>query len=427
MSYRFNREQLGQGVHLCSIQDTKFKHNRISINMIMPLDQESATNNAVVPYILRKGYRECPDFTKLNEKLENLYGASLDANIEKLGNLQVMTVSIYGIDSRFALGGEDMVKECASLLCSIVLDPHFINGVFSQDDVKSEKQYLINTIQTEINDKRSYALQQCIQTMCKGEQIAIKKYGYLDDAKAITPQSATQAYENLIKHAQIEIMVVGAGESASAKEVFSKAFGSMKRTPVELGRVEKKTARAEVCSVEETMDVNQAKLVMGYRSGDISDLVELSNMRVMVALFGGTAFSLLFSNVREKLSLCYYCAARYDRTTGIMTVDSGVESHNRQKAQEEIIRQLEVVKAGDFDESLLENTKLALVTALNYTPDSLGGLEGWYLSQILQGTNTSPEEEIQRVERVTKEDVVQAAKRLELDTVYFLTGEEVQK
>ncbi len=107
-----------------------------------------------------------------------------------------------------------------------------------------------------------------------------------------------------------------------------------------------------------------------------------------------------------------------------MLVDSGVEGKNKQKAQEEILKQLEILKKGEFEQEELDNTILALVNALKSSIDSLSGLENWYLTQILGGTNQSPIENAEQIERITKEQIMQAAQKITLDTVYFLTGKE---
>ncbi|WP_343377463.1 insulinase family protein, partial [Ligaoa zhengdingensis] len=184
-------------------------------------------------------------------------------------------------------------------------------------------------------------------------------------------------------------------------------------------------AKAErVTEKTDRMDVSQSKLVMGFRIGELESQEEKNAAKLMVALYGGTPFSRLFLNVREKYSLCYYCAARLDKATGTMLVDSGVEAANKQKAQDEILNQLDVVRNGEFTDEELDNTILALTSALGSVTDTLGGMEGWYLDQILSGSSQSPEENARQISSLTREQVMEAAGKVTLDTVYFLTGRE---
>lgn len=429
MEYPLKRECIADGVHFSSIRDKKFKHNRMSVNLIVPLDREKVTNNAVVPYILRQGYEDCPDFTELNKKLSDLYGASLDAYVDSFGEYQIIGLGTVGLDSRFALNGEDMVDCCADLLANVVLKPNMPGGVFTEQDTELEKLYLIDTIDSEINEKRVYAMLRCKGIMCEGEPAAIKKYGYREDAQRITPESAAAAYRDILKCARIEILFEGSGDPEPAKKLFAQRFQQQfakpgwDRAPITVNPYCTRNQQGEVKTVTDQMDVRQGKLVMGFRVEGCETYRQMNAERVAIALLGGTAMSLLFKTVREKYSLCYYCSSRYDRTTGIMMVDSGVEAENAERAKEEILNQIQAMKRGDFEQQEILETQMVLKTALKATTDSLSAMESWYLTQILGGTEISPNQEIELCEQVTKADIIDAINRVKLDTVYTLLPE----
>lgn len=425
MSNQFRREKIGNGVFFGSVIDPKFKHNRMTANLAVPLVRGEVTENAVVPFILRKGCRACPDFTQLNRRLCELYGASLSCDVSKYGAYQVLDVSIYGIDDRFTLDGEKMIEECARLLTDILLEPSIEAGAFDSEDTALEKQQLIDAIESQINDKRVYALSRCRVAMCEGEPFAVEKYGYIDDAQKITGKSAAKAYKRILKTAQVEIMFVGCGNPDTAKRIFSDAFAKVERAPISATPVLARPSAELVREKTDTFDVSQSKLVLGFRTGRWSTRREFGAMRMMVAIFGGTPNSRLFTYVREKLSLCYYCAARFDRLTGLMMVDSGVERKNKKLAQDEILRQLECVKNGDFDDEELSAARMILQTSLATVGDSLGALEEWYLTMTMVGEDSgesTPERESELLEAITREDIMAAAAKVTLDTVYFLTG-----
>lgn len=426
MSYELHRQPVGSSgnkIYFNSVTDPKFKHNRISVNFILPLNRETASDNAIIPFILRKGFRECPDFTSLNCRLAELYGAVLDGDVSKYGAYQVLEISIRGVDNRIALEGEDITGECAKLLASIVLDPNFDeNGLFNSTDVQLERQFVVDTIEAEINDKRSYALSQCMQKMCKDEPNAVRRYGYIDTAKAITPQSATAAYHKMIKTAPVEIFFTGCGDPSGAIAVFEKSFDGLERKAFNYEKLKLRDTVTSVQEHREEMDIAQGKLVMGMRTGVRDNQQQTNAMRMFAAMYGGTPFSKLFLNVREKLSLCYYCAARFDSVTGLLMVDSGVESQNKQKAQDEIMRQLKVMQDGNFTDQEITNTKLLVKSSVTTVTDSLEGLEGWYLSQVLRQKATTPEQDAAGIDAVTREQIIEAAQKVQLDTVFFLTS-----
>ena len=420
MNGTFDRESIGQGVSFSQVSDPKFKHNRISVRWIMPLEEKEVSANALVPFLLRKGCRTCPDFTQLEERLCGLYGASLGADTGKAGGCQTMGVWIQSIDSRFAIDGMDIAAESARLLADIAFDPKLTDGLFDPKDFQLEKANLLDAIAAEINDKRGYALSRCLEIMCAGEPLAIRRYGTLDQARAVTPQDAAQAYRRMMEEATIEILFVGCGDPAPVKELFRAVFKGRKRSPRPLPALARKERADQVKEIREPMEVAQGKLVMGLRTGRALSGEENGPMRMMAALLGGTPSSLLFANVREKMSLCYYCAARFDTITGLMSIDSGIEGEKKEEAQKAILDQLEALQKDDFPQDALEATRLALINALRTTGDSLGGIEGWYLSQIFQGTALAPVDEIQKFSRVTRQQVVEAARQVTLDTVYFL-------
>lgn len=424
MDYKLERKAIGDGIFLSYISDKKFKHNRISVNLVMPLDESTATENALLSFVMRKGSKACPDFTALNARLYNMYGASLNTDVSKYGEYQIIELSIVGIDNRFTLENEDMIKECAKILAEISTEPNITDGKFPELDVTLEKQQLIDTIEAEINDKRSYALIKCKAIMCKGEPIAVRKYGYIEKVKLITAQSLAEAYQGVIEKSAIEILFVGCGSPASAEKIFTESFSKLTRKPITIKQNVQKNIADKIKRETEAMELSQSKLVMGFRTGEIKTPNELNAMRMMIALYGGTPFSKLFINVREKLSLCYYCAARFDRVTGIMMVDSGVEQKNRELAESEILNQLELVRKGEFADSDLDNARLTMKNGLRTVTDSLGGLEDWYLTQLMCQADVSPLEEAQLLDKVTREDIVKAAQKVTLDTVYFLTGKE---
>lgn len=424
MSEHLRRQELCQGVVLNTVTDEKFKSNRISCNILIPLSWESAAVNAVVPFILRRRFCACPDFTRLSEKLCELYGASLDGDVRKYGGYQIVNLSVQGLDDRFTLDNDPMVKECCELICDMLLDPYLEGGFFSAQDTGLEVQNLIDTIESEVNDKRDYAVAKCNSLMFEGEPFAVKKYGRKEDARSISPASATEAWRQMLRSCPVEILFIGSGSGETAAEIFCRRFAEQQRSPAPYVRLPVSWAEREVRRCTEHMDVKQGKLVIGYRTGALQTQKEQNAMKMMAALWGGTPFSRLFVHVRERLHLCYYCAVRYDRACGSVLVDSGVEFENREKAEEEIFRQLDAVKRGEFTDEELANTLLYMVNGLKSTSDTLGGMENWYLTQVLSGSGQTPEENAVQLGEVTREDIMAAAEKLRLDTVYFLDGKE---
>lgn len=421
MAKGFTRSALGEGIWISRITDKRFKTNRVSVNFILPLAAETAARNAILPSLLHKACEDYPDFRRLNQRLGELYGAFLDTEVRKMGSLQILNFSIRTIDNRYALAGEDLLFDCAKLLCDMILRPLFADGKFVEENFAVEKQVLIDDIRSKINDKRGYAISRCEEILFAGSALAVDELGDLESAQALTNQDAVEAYRNMLKTARVEVMVTGSSFSQAAADYVKESFAPLDRAPFS-GETEQAAPQAVEDTVEK-MDVKQSKMVLGF-AAPMAGEKELPVFRMLTAMYGGTPVSKLFLNVREKLSLCYYCVSRINRFKGILMVDCGVESQNIEKAREEILRQLADMQKGAFTAEEMDAARLSLCNSYTSLTDSLGGIENWYLTQICCGTEYSPEEEAEKVAAVTAEEIQAAAGKLALKAVYVLTGKE---
>ncbi len=424
MPEMFSRKSIGNEAYISSIKEGKFKSDRITVSLVTQLKKERATVNALVPFVLRKGCKSCPDFTELNKRLAEMYGAIIDADVSKHGDLQIIELSLQFIDDHYSIDGDNMTEKAAKLLSDLVFDPNLDkNGLFPEKDVELERNYLIDMINSDLNDKRVYAVKKTLSLIFEGEPFGICRYGYVSDAKKITGEQLACAWKDLIKTSRIEIMFVGPGEPETAEKIFAARIAEIEREPKSFERTPI-MPYSEYKEAEEAMDIVQGKLVMAFRMGAPKTEREKNAARVFSALYGGTPFSKLFMNVREKLSLCYYASAHFERSTGVMTVDSGIEFKSRNAAQAEILNQLEDVKAGNFTDIELAQTKLIIKNSLGSVGDSLGAMESWYMTGILEGLIVTPEEDAAAIDEITREEVIDMANRAKLTTVFFLKGGE---
>ncbi len=417
------RKEILDGIYFNSIKDARYKTNKISVNIVTKLEKENASINALLPNILRKGYEDCPSFTQLNKMLEELYGAYLDYGVEKYGDNQVVNMSLTTIDDSFSFDNEEVTGKMTQLLCNLVLNPVFEDGKFIASDMEIEKEILIDTIKAEINDKRSYVLTKSNALMCKDEPHGIKKYGDIDEVKSITADSLTEGYKAFIENSGIEIMFIGCGNSDKAEEIFTKRFNTLKRNATKFEGSKFHAPLEKTIEHTETMQVSQSKMVLGFSVEENISSEEIYALIVMSAIFGGTPMSKLFVNVREKLSLCYYCVSRLERTKMILRVDCGVENQNIDKAKTAILDQLEQIKLGNVTDEELKNAVMSLSNSYNTVRDHASALEVYYLAQILRNNINSPENEIIRLNKVTKEQVINVVKKIKLDISYVLTSE----
>ena len=421
------RRELFPGVWLRAVHTNKFKSSYLSVTLLVPLDRRTAGANALIPEVLRRGTAIHPDMESLSAALDELYGGAIEPVVRKKGESQCVGFAASFLDDAYALKGEKILEPAADLLGEVLLKPYTEKGVFSSGYTDGEKANLVDRIRAQINDKRTYAVRRLTQEMCKYEAFGADKLGDEESVSNLTPESLWEQYQKLLREARVEVYFCG---SADPDRVAGALRSALSALPVNEDRVDpacdvRVTAGPEPIVAEETMDVTQGKLALGFRTGGLTCWEEdYPALYLATAVFGGTTLSKLFMNVREKLSLCYYASATLERMKGLVLVSSGIEFDKYETARNEILAQLEAVKRGEIEDWELEGSRRTLISACMTTLDEQSRQEEFWLGQAAAGLEESPEEFAARLEAVTREQVAVAAQKWELDTVYFLKGKE---
>ena len=414
-----SREQIANGVFFSTIKDNRFKTTKLSVTFALPLTKEFASVNALLSGVLTRSTSAYPDFTILSKKLSDLYGATLGGYVRKSGDKQIVVFSISGLDDRYAFEGDNITLDMSKLLCDVIFKPKLNGKAFCEEEILQEKRQLKDLIDSEFNDKRIYSLNKALSIMCKDEPYGLSRLGTKSAVDTVTGEDLYSAWVNLLQKATVEIFFTGENGGEVAKNTLKNFFSSYERFPITC----ENTIISDVKNVQdakEVMELSQSKMIMGFRSGIASPYKDTMAMRLAVAILGGTAHSKLFNNVREKLSLCYYCSARFDKTKGIMTIESGVEKDNIEKARNAILKELDDIVKGNITDFEIDSTKLSMCNDFVAVGDNEFGMETWYLSQVLCNEFDSIEDACKKVQSVTKEEIMEMASRLKLDTVYVL-------
>ena len=412
--------RLSDAVVLRSYTNPRFKTMKISVNMLLPLTRETAAVYGIFPSLVTRATREYPGFTALNQKLSELYGATLQSGVRKMGEFQCLTISAGGISSRYAFGKDDMFAELSGLLFSALFSPLLDGeGHFPEENFRQEQRQLLELKDAEFNDKMSYAHRRCEELLFAGQNAAVDRYGSREDIAKLERRELTAAWQQVLSSARFEIFTLG--DCVPSPELFREKFSKI-GTPRALMPLPF-TAPAAVKRETETQPVAQSKLSIGFRVDAKPE--EQLLFQLMSAVFGGTPSSKLFQNVREKMGLCYYCSSAYSVLSNALYVESGVETQNLEKAEQEIFHQLQEVQNGKITEDELLSAKLALCNSFRSLRDSLSAVETWYLGQAFSDTPMTPEQAAEQVMQYRVEQVAEAAKRVIPAVVYCLKGSDV--
>ena len=396
------------GITLRVCRDTRFKQGCLSFQLVRQMDASEAALNALLPSVLLRGTRNCPDLRSITEHLDELYGASVSPLVRRVGDYQTTGLYCGFMDDRFALEGDKVLAPMVAFLEEILLDSPVENGGFLASFVESEKKNLIATIESERNDKRAYSMSRLLKTMCREDTFGLSRLGEPEQVASITPRSLYVHYRNILRRSPMEIFYVGSAEPHQVAQMLMPLLGRLDRAPLALAD-QTPFQNCEGSDVTETMDVAQGKLCMGFTTPITNRDKEFPAMQVMNTIFGAGMTSKLFMNVREKLSLCYSIGSAYYGAKGIVTVSAGIDAEQEEKTRNEILRQLEACRNGDITEGELTAAREAILSALRATHDSPGAIENYYATAALSGMAMTPEVYAEAVRSVTREQVAAAA------------------
>jgi predicted Zn-dependent peptidase len=418
LTLKSERIKIGNGIYLNLIRTDKFKSNLLSYYFLRPLSKEEVTKNALLPLVLKRGTAEYDTNLKIQRKLEETYGASLSIAINKRGEKHVLRFTVETVNGDY-VGDGDYIYEVINLLKSIIYNPALEKGYFRRDYVEQEKENLRHKIEGRINDKRSYALDRCIEEMCRNEKFSIFPLGNIDDLENIDESILYKHYQNVINTSPIEIFYVGEYDEKLIEYI--KNIEKVERDSVITIPREQIISGVQTKNmVHEDLDVTQGKLVLGYRTGIPYEDRLYNGLIVASDILGGGPNSKLFRNVREKESLAYYITSTIYKYKSIMLIDGGIEFNNFEKTIDIVKEQLEEMKHGNFTDEDIEVSKKSIKSSTESIRDSIFLISEYFFSQILSEDSRSLEEILRDIDSVSREEITEAMSKVVLDTIYFM-------
>ena len=409
------------GIEFYSYRDTRFKQGALSIQFIRPMKKQESAKNALLPAVLLRGTETYPDLRAITLHLDDLYGASVSALVRRVGDYQTTGLYCNFMEDRFALDDDAILAPMIEFVGEILLNPVMEQDSFLSDFVESEKKNLISTIESEINDKRVYAASQLMKIMCRGDSFGLPRLGETEDVESITSEILYDHYRRVLCESPVQVFYVGSAQPEEMAALLTKQFAKIPRKSLRLA-AQTGFCGGEGSHGEESMDVAQAKLCMGFVTPITNRTKEFAAMQVLNTVFGGGMTSKLFMQVRERLSLCYSIGSAYYGTKGIVTVSAGIDEEKEKIVRSEILAQLDACRMGKITEEELTAAKEAVLSALRTVHDSPGAIEGYYSTNALSGLDMEPDDYSKAVEKITVQDVASAARTLTYHSSFVLKG-----
>ena len=409
------------------IETNKFKTNLFAMFLTVPLNRENITQNALIPAVLRRGTETLKSQEEISIELENMYGATLDCGVEKTGDNQVLKFYLETLNDNFLPNKENLSKKAIELLLDVIFNPLTENNHFKKEYVDSEKKTIKRLIDGRIDNKDMYAYTRCIEEMYKNEPYGLYKYGYIEDLENINEENLYTDYQNLLSIAKIDFFASGELQTDSVISIIEGNQNIQKlqeREDTHIVNTEdtEKKKEVQIQTIQDVKDVTQGKLVIGL---DIDYYKKNSRYAMCIynVILGESATSKMFQNVREKAGLAYSARSTYVRQKNNIFIRAGIEIKNYSKALEIIKEQLEDMKNGKFSDEEIDNAKKYMTSGIKTVQDEQDSEITYYMGQELSKTLLTFEEYMDKINSVTREEILEIAKNIHINTIYFLMNE----
>ncbi|WP_302046969.1 EF-P 5-aminopentanol modification-associated protein YfmF [Ligilactobacillus agilis] len=415
--------QIVPGVTLDFIASKQFKTSRINLTFVTAnVSKKTVALRTLIANMLEVSSQKYPDQKAISDQLAFLYGATFGTSVNRRGNLHLVNFEMRVVNDHYLKEKQQLLTEAINFLQELIFNPLVTNQAFNQAMFTLQQKNLISYLESIKDNKQAYALQKLQQAYFEDPVHQIPPYGDKENLAALTAAECYAYYQEMLAHD--EVIITLSGDFAS-DEVLA-AIAQLKFPPRTVGKYQltyKQTARNKLVAYEEQQDLNQSKLDLAYHFPvEYRGKYHYAAL-VFNALFGGSALSKLFTNVREKASLAYYANSSFDSLRQVLFVQTGIQADKKQQVLDLIEQQLAALVAGDVEAQLLANIKQELITDYEIRQDSQAtALIQATMDQLSQSKVTASEWKA-AIMAVSVADVQAVAALAKLEVSYFLKGQ----
>ena len=426
-----SKVKLTDSIGLSYISTDRFKSGILSLTIPLPLSAKGSAYAMLLAGILKRGTEKYPDITSLNRRLDELYASSLDIRSARIGKNLALILTADMLDDCYISDECDVLDGLCELCEETLLRPRTENGIFPLSIFEQEKRFLLDSINASVNNTRAYASVRLAEMMLANDE----EFPTIEELKeiinGIDSKDLTEYFFNTVLSSPIEAFYIGNTPIETVAGKLTARFSGWKST---FGFTPVLPVAEPLCNyrrISEKMPVSQGKLAMGFKVGVcIGDRDNRHFTAILLnEIFGGSAMSKLFMNVREKLSLCYYCSSNYNQYMGTLTVSSGIDNKNLELVQSAILSELKDICDGKISDAEFHAAKKALENSYKQIYDSAYDLQSFYGNRSFFGFNEEIDIVKDSISKISKEDVCALAKNITLDSVFYVEasgdGEEI--
>lgn len=415
-------------INIYKINNNKFKSIYFSINFTMKLDKKEISENAVLSLVMSKSCKRYKTQKEIEKYLYSLYGANFDVNIEKFGDLYNLEFRAECINKKYLPNNDDVVDNIVHFLFEVIYNPNIKNFEFDSELVEREKNSIVEKINAKKDDKLKYGVVKTEELMCENEPFGEYIYGNIEDTNKISPKSLYKRYNSMLNNSCINVIVSGNLDGYDNIEsricnIFDKKLESKLKVSNLNYNVSSKSKLNKVIETEELQETTQSVITYGMDILDVKD-DDFYTLNVYNSILGGTPSSKLFQNFREKESLAYTVRSRYYRFKNMIIIYAGIEKKNYERAKEVIDNEINQIEIGNITDEEFNSAKDSIISDLKEWNDSKIALAKMFIANLFafNSTSISLQDMIDKINKVTKQDVIDISKRIFKRRIFLLGG-----
>lgn len=418
---QYKKLELGS-YNLHMIKTDRFKTVNVQIIFSNKIVKEDITKRNFLSDILTYSCKKYKTKKEISIASQDLYAANVYATSYRLGSYYNTDINLYFLNEKYSEKG--MMEKSMDFLSEIIFNPNVENNRFDSDSFSVIKNNMRIQIESIKEDTRKYSMIKMLEAMGKDMPYSYHGFGYIEDLDAITEENLYDYYKKFIQSSSIEIFVIGDFDFEEMENIIREkfkfnVFKKKKESPI----IIHDKIRNRIKTVIEEDDISQSKLTIGCKTHGLTDFEKHYVLTLYNIILGGDGDSLLFQNVREKHSLCYYVSSSSNKVDNLILISSGITKSNFKKALRLIKKQMQDIAKGNFDLEMLEKAKTRYNSILDEIYDYPNQIISAYYASLILGIDY-PEERKKKIMKVTKEDIMELSKKITMDTVYLLGGRE---
>ncbi|MBR6821007.1 MAG: insulinase family protein [Bacilli bacterium] len=405
-----------------TIKTDKFKNCSMEIMFRNKLEKSEITQNNMLVDMLVHSSNKYPKRRDVSIELENLYSASFRGFTTRLGSSVMLSFCLDFLNPKYCEKG--YLDDVLSLPFEMLLNPNIKNNEFDNRSFNIIKNRIKSDIESLKENATKYAFRRSLINMDENSPSSYYMVGYMDDLEAITPSNLVDAYNNLLNNYTCDIFVIG---NLDMDEVVTTIKNKFNNRTIKTDKIElyvDNSLRKKYIDVEETGKYEQDSFIMIYNLDDLSERERNFVIHIYNIILGsGGLTSKLYRYLREENSLCYNVSSMIQKYDGLLMIYSGIDGKDKDLCIDLVNKAMKEMSSGDFSDLELENAIKTVISSLKMGEDTQGGIVNNYLFNYLDNLPLY-EERVKEFKTVTKEEVINVAKRIKLNTIYLLKGED---